>query len=285
MANFSGGEAIGSGFRVIRRNPAAIAVWAAFYLVVGLLPSTFIQTSVGSFSPNPNPADYQAVFARMTRLAAWLPVLWGLGLFYSALAYSAVYRAVLDPEDRRYFYLRLTRRELYVGLTTFALALLFVVGIVVEVVAVFVIARAAPGLVTFLAICAAIAVTVWLALRFSMAPPMAYAQERFVLGESWGLTAGHGWKLFGVAFSLFVIVIGVEIVLLIPTAIVLSVTGAFSAMMATAQHGGGLTYPPAMIAAYLIVLPIFAALMYTILIAPWANIYQQLTGPKAGAAP
>jgi hypothetical protein len=278
MANFSGGQAIGSGFRVIFRNPVAIGVWALVYLILAIGPTLLIQVGVWGHTSSYSATDPAAALAMLSRMAVWIPVILVISLCHAAVVNSAVYRAVLDPEDRQYFYLRLSRRELSVGLTMLPLLLIFVAGIIIAAIALALIGRSAPGLVTFLATIGAMVGLVWAALRFSMATPMAFAEQRFVFTESWALTAGHGWKLFGVAFCLVVILIGLEMAIFIPTIVVLSLSGALSGLMSTAQTGHGFNYPPALIAAYVVILPIFAALTYAIIGAPWANIYQQLTG-------
>lgn len=166
------------------------------------------------------------------------------------------------------------------GLTLLALLVLFPLGIIVAAVPVVLIGQIAPGLATFLAGCAAAALTVWLLLRFSLAMPMAYAKARFVLGESWKMTAGLGWKLFGVAACMVAIIFGLELAILIPTLAILAVTGELKEVMASLQAGYGATYPAAAIAAYVVIVPILSALLNALMAAPWASIYQQLAGPE-----
>ena len=280
VADFSMEKALGSGFRVIARNPAAIGVWAVFYLVVGLGPSMLLMPGLG----HPMSADPQAAFTAISKMMVWMPFLWVLSLAHAAIAYGAVYRAVLTPEDGRYFYLRLSRQELWLGLTLLVMLVLFVAFTGVAAIIIGVLSRSVPGVVTFLAIVGALAVVVWLALRLSMAGLMAFTERRFVLMESWTLTQGLGWKLFGVAFCQVVIILALELVVLLPTMLVLGLTGAFKGLAEAAKAGHPLAYPLPVIAAYLIVLPIFGALMYAILGGPWASIYQQIDGPRAEAA-
>ncbi|THD60521.1 hypothetical protein [Phenylobacterium sp.] len=283
MGGFSGGQAIGSGFGLIRRHPAAIAVWAVFYLIVGVGPALLLQAGMWSHLPYAPGGDPSAALAQLSHMAGWFPLIWVLSLFHAAVAYSAVYRAVLDPEDRRYFYLRLGRRELSVGLTVLALLVVFLVGMIVAAIALFVVVRFAPGVVAFLATVGAMVGLVWLALRFSMAGPMAYAEQRFVFAESWTLTSGQGWKLFGVALCLMLIMIGLEFAILIPTVLALSLSGALGSMMAAAQAGHGPSSSPATIAAYAVILPILGALVVAIFGAPWASIYQQLSAGRTAS--
>lgn len=109
MANFSGRAAIKSGFSLIRREPAAIAAWALLHLAFGIGPQLLLQRVVGGGHPPSRPADPHAVFANLSRLAMWWPILFAVSLAYWAVAYSAIYRAVLNPDDRQYFFLRLSR--------------------------------------------------------------------------------------------------------------------------------------------------------------------------------
>lgn len=289
MGNFSAEQALMSGFRVVARNPMALLAWAGVYLVFGVLPQAILWVRIWPLMANqaahPSP-DPQAAVAAMSGFTAWWPVLWLLGLVLFALMYGAVYRAVLDPDDKRYFYLRLGMRELWLGLTTLALLVLFFIGCMIVGVAVTLIGHSAPGIVTFVAVLAALVGVIWLAMRFSLAPPMAFAERRFIFLESWGLTKGHALKLFGVALALVVMVLVLEMVIFAPFAIAMGLAGVFSAGAKTAASDPALMLQHAApwIVVGGLVLSIFAALIYAVLGAPWADIYRQLAPEREPAS-
>src|SRR5205809_7921799 len=123
MASFSVGEAIGAGFRILRRTPWVVVAWGLVYLVLSL-PMVFLLGRV-----MPAMIDHYQAMARAaggkaaavppelpTSAFALQPVTWLTSLIAGAVIVGAIYRAVLEPEARRFAYLRLSRQELWLGL-------------------------------------------------------------------------------------------------------------------------------------------------------------------------
>jgi hypothetical protein len=277
MGGFSAEKALGAGFLLIRRNPGAFFVWAGVYFVVGILPSgaTWARLAPAMAA---HQGDPQAIAAAMSGVGPLAPLLWILGFVLISVMYGAVYRAVLEPEDRRFFYLRLSMRELWLGLTILALAVVFALGIAVLAVVLTIVGRTAPWYVTIIAVLAAVVGVVWLLTRFSLASPMAFAERRFIFAESWSLTEGHALKLFGVALALVVILILIELVLIVPIALGLGLSGALQRTQDDPSAAMGLAGP--WLAAGAVLLSLFGSLVYSILGAPWASIYQQLSAGR-----
>ena len=125
---------------------------------------------------------------------------------------------------------------------------------------------------------AAVVGVVWLLTRFSLASPMAFAERRFIFAESWSLTEGHALKLFGVALALVVILILIELVLIAPISLGLGLSGALQRLQDDPGAAMGLAAP--WLAAGVVLLSLFASLVYSILGAPWASIYQQLSAGR-----
>ena len=50
-----------------------------------------------------------------------------------------------------------------------------------------------------------VAVMIWVSLRLSLAGPITFTERQFRLFESWTLTRGRGWRLFGVAVIVAVV--------------------------------------------------------------------------------
>lgn len=285
MAEFSSEKAIVSGFQVIRRTPLALAVWGLLYLVFGFAPSMLLYARVWpqlSEAMAQKPPDPAAVQAAMSGATNWAPLLWPVSLTLMAVLYGAVYRAVLTPADRGFFFLRLTARELWLALTTVALLVVFGLGFAVLIVAIALLSQAVPGIVTFLAIVGSAVLLIWLVLRFSLAGPMAWFEKRFVFADAWPVTAGQGLKLFGVALALVVIVILMEMVLILPIVFAAMFSGGMQELSVNPGHALGVLAPWLVVGSLL--LGLLGALIYAVVGAPWASIYQQLTGQGEPAA-
>ena len=226
------------------------------------------------------------------------PIIWLFTIVTHTLLVGAIYRAVLQPQDSRFGYLRLSRQELWLGLTILVFYILMILMVVAAVIPLAVVAAVAGGdnggaggattlVIMLLAVVACVAV-VWVMLRLSLAVPMSFAQSRFLPVESWSLTRGHAFKMFLVALALVVIVWLLELVLV----------GSFWGAIIGQALGGGswqalLDMPPAeiarrvgpLIAGLAIVGSVLGMAVYAIIVAPWASIYAQLTAaPEATAS-
>src|SRR5262249_34743779 len=135
---------------------------------------------------------------------------------------GAVYRAALYPEDRRFLHLRFSMREVWLGLVLMVLVVMFFIGFFVAMIPTMVVTAiaaaaghnsGASALLVFAAMFGLFAVVIWLALRFSLATPMSFAEKNFRVFESWAVTAGHAGKMFGVGLALVVIVWILELIL------------------------------------------------------------------------
>jgi hypothetical protein len=307
MADFSGGAAITSGFRLISRRPGAVLLWGLVYVLLAVVPQFLLmgpmlpdilaayrealQNAQAGGAPGASTPDMLRLQQEMGRFQ---PLQIGLSLISFAIVNSAVYRAILDPDKRTFGSLRLGMQELWVGLTLIAFYALVILAAVVAVVVVGVVAGAAGatggapswggGLAVFLAICGAVFLLIWICLRLSLALPMTFAERRFRLLESWGLTRGLGWKLFGVALALACIIIALEFALML---VVLSIVGVMGAGHIQAVQAF-LEHPPADwasraapilvgICAFYVLL---MGLVFAIMTAPFAEIYRELAAPQ-----
>ena len=197
------------GFRVTRERPAAVAIWAlglfAANLVllglVTLLGLGPVVAAVKPFEAGPLPPE---LVARAEAAGPWLPGLFGGFLAVNAVLYTAVLRAVLEPADARFGYLRLGFQELrQIGLWLYALAALTglqLLLLVVEATA----AAAGRALEPDAArlVLAAVAAATFLALfypvvRLSIAPAMTFRERKVRLFSAWSLTRGQFWGMVG----------------------------------------------------------------------------------------
>jgi hypothetical protein len=302
MAEFSVGEAMTAGFRLIARRPGAVLCWGLVYLLVAMLPQVAIywphmsdligvyrETIAAAQAGGPQPTPTPALLRLETDLARYQPLQMALSVVGLAIVNSAIYRAVLEPEDRAFASIRLGVRELWVGLAVivfYALVVVVLLGSAIPVVATSAVAGAAPswgaGLMVFLAGCGAIATVIWVCLRLSLALPMSFDQKSLRLIEAWPLTLGMGWKLFGMAVVLAVTVamaqLGVMIIvaMLVGGAVNLEAAQAFFAHPPADAVARAAPWALGGAALYVVI----TGFAFTVMTAPFAEIYRLVSKPR-----
>jgi hypothetical protein len=201
MSAFSPAAAALEGFKVLRREPKAVLVWVALWLAVLVFMGALIAL-VGRVAPfnASGPTNIMGVFARFGPLAAlFVPLL----LFTWVIQTSATYRAVLEPEDNKWWFLRVGQDEMRLSVVA---AVSFLLGPPVFLGLSFLLLvlanpfmQAAPTLAGDIGI-AGVVITVllliWLGVRLSLIAVETLAENRFHLAAYWPLTRGHFWRLF-----------------------------------------------------------------------------------------
>ena len=152
-----------------------------------------------------------------------IAVFWVVG----AIINMAVVRAVLEPERGAYAYMRLGPTELWLMLANFVLFILYTIAstalaIPMGLVMAFVLMtwRDAVPFVQLPMQMVSWGMSIWLGLRFCMVAPLIFNDRRFRLFESWTLTRGHVWNLFGVGL---VMVLATAVVYLVLAGVGLAV--------------------------------------------------------------
>jgi hypothetical protein len=237
-----------------------------------------------------------------------------LGAFVaSGVLMGAVFRAVLEPEDSSFAYLRLGMRELWLVLVNFVMR--FIIAFAsLPILMVFMIVAGITGVMTAVATQSAqgppqfpmilipiwavamlgfVAVQIWLGMRLVMGLPMSFDQNQFRLFESWGFTRGHTWKLVGLLLLLVAIGIVIELVVIgVCVGVVAAVAG--SAGLTSPQNLEALFRQPpatwamgAIAAAGLgsLLIALVAGFANAIFLAPWAEAYRQLRDSGASPTP
>ena len=306
MAAIDIGKAASAGLRVVARKPTAILAWAGVLLVVGVLPAAgmmsavfgalveLIQAEAAGQEPSPD-----TLLPAISAILAMQPILLLTGLAVRAILTAAVFRAVLEPDNDRWFYLRLGAQEMWTGLMIvvlwFLMSLLsFPAAMLVVPVVMFAAigAQGEPALVilpTLIAVLGLAAVFAWLLVRFSMALPMSFAQKQFRLFESWTVTRGQTWRLIGVGAVLVAVVLAVELVVALVFVAVsfgLHGSGGFDEAAMAAFFAQDASLWMAELAPWAIGVAVLGALLgavlTTVMTAPWAEAYRQLAGAGAG---
>lgn len=209
--SFTPTDAAFEGFRVVRRAPLTILFWSLLYVASFALMFIAVGPSLAGFmAMAERMQDAEPSFAELAALGRAFGWLIGVAapimLVMGALLNAAVARSVLRPTEKAFGYIRLGGDELrvlattlIVGLAMFAITLglyvlLFGLG--------FAAISTGQGwlwLPVVLGALAAIALVVWLSVRWSLAVPIAMAEKRIAPFASFALTKGRFWPLLGMA--------------------------------------------------------------------------------------
>ena len=125
------------------------------------------------------------------------------------------------------------------------------------------------------------ALLIWLSVRLSLAIPITVAERRIALLDSFALTKGRFWPLFGMAVIVFIMTLLVGLL------------SSIIAMPMTLMSGGGLEGLAAyggqstmailqqagpMIAAWVVLNALFSALQLAVMYAPFSAAYRDIKG-------
>lgn len=304
MARFSGRGAVGAGFRLIGREPLAFLAWVVAFTVVGLLPQFWIAAQMMAAMPELMKASQaaaaqgvapppEAMMQAQMRIVALQPIAMLGSLVANTLVLGAVFRAVLTPADRAFFYLRLSAHEMWLGIMLAVVFVIYMIGAFAVMIPVFIVAGIAIGVgkgagavVAVPVAFAGFAVIIWGVLRVSLALPMSFEDANFRLSEAWMASRGQAGKMFGVAVVLSLIALVVEIV---------AIGGLFVALGGPKRlmASGPSTNPMEMLAHIspavwiggLTILALLSTGYITLYAAAWAKIHAELRDSRAETEP
>lgn len=315
MARIDIGKTAFAGFGLVARKPLTVAGWALFILVLGILPVVGILAAMG-----PALADLIAVSKSggeptsqqmMPFISTWYaanPILWVLSLLVRVMLAGAVFRAVLEPRESRWAYLRLGMGEVMLALVVICLSILLSLGAMVWIGLTagvgFALWQASHPATIGFCILSGVGLAVmliWLSLRFSLAAPMSFAERNFRLFKSWKVTRGNALNLLLVALILVLIVMVLEGVIM---ALLAAAGMAAAGGMGGLHQMGGMHHldeqameaffrqsPKALIGSlgpWIVIGGLVAsyigAVFVVVFTAPWAEAYRQLRGPAEATA-
>lgn len=304
------GGAIGAGFNLVARRPMAVFAWGLLvnvgvFVLVALMIGVVGMSMFGAFAhytPGSPPSEAEA----MQMLNAIWPIFLVLmvgSLFINAVVQAAVIRSVLRPEDRGFASIRIGVEEgvmVLLYLVYFLFFILAYIAFFIVVIACGILSKAVGGFLggtlAFLITTASVFGLFWIGTRFALAGPMSFADRRVRFFAAWELTRGEGWRLYGLAWLIFLIALGMFIAYyIVSTIISLVVLGAGAVSLGALAGAPGSAQNPAALMAMWPVLLIwflftlalgsaFTGLISAVAQAPWAEAYRQLKGSPDVAA-
>lgn len=304
MPEISVGAAVSSGFALIRTRPMTVWAWglvnvALLVAALAIFGSALLPLLAAGVDPKALEQDPSRMMATMFQIYGGQLVISIGRIFIQAIVLAAVFRAVLQPDQSRFAYMRLGMAELYLLLLTIAEAMVLGFGMVIAILPIVFLAVAlgvakavaAAIIVGIVGGIVLIGAVLYFALRFALAGPMIIADNEFRFFESWRMTKGHVWPMFQTALIMFLIFVGLELALFIVfgalgLGVLIAVAGGaqniegFFRQSPTAILGvlGPLGLVMAVIGSFVI------GAFYAIAGAPWAEIYRQLTPPDSAKA-
>lgn len=289
---FSPSDAALEGFRVTRENGRAFGWWAAASFLVsvaGVFVTVLMPANVRNAMETLRAEDTPDIGTLVNALIAVAP-LFVFGLAFQCMMAAAIYRVIFRHDDKRYGYLRLGGDELrLMGLTvifvvlTILLAVALTLGAAIVVTIVSFASRGLAVSVGAIAELVSLCVLVWVLVRLSLAPPATFAERRIRIRESWELTRGSFWPLFGaylLAIACIVVIGLLALVLFTAVAgIIVLIGGGQLSDLSSIFHPDETSFSaylnPGMIA-YMIVGSLFNTLYYAVIAAPGAVVYRGL---------
>lgn len=305
---FSATDAAFEGFRLVRRNPIAIIVWSGLFFVLSLANLFASAQSMGAMvtmtetmeamktTPPVSIQDLAPIFEAYGQAMSHTVWMMPVSLAIGSIIYAAVARGVLTPQAKSFGYVRFGMDEVRV----------LVVSIVITVAAIIIYCLAFAGVFTLgavaltseqdwmwllviLGLFAAIALMIWLAVRWSLAIPITVAEKRFAFFDSFAMTKGRFWPLFGMA-----IIAGLLSILIWLLSMIVAMPVSMMSGMSMMGAMGASADPAAILEAFdptnpwMIATAAISAIVYALLVgvlyAPFAAAYRDIVGSNSSEA-
>lgn len=282
MSDFSPSDAALEGFRLVRERPGTILAWGGLYFVGIVGIGAFMLAAIGQDfvkyvqKGGMESGDPEALAAILQHTWPAFLVVLLLVIFLSSIISGGVYRLVLRPEEPGFAHLRIGADELRLTLVN---VVLFSVGMVFLFLLAMVAAALAGGQGAFGVVVAIIVGfgLVWAGVRLLLATPMTFGERRVTIRESWRLTRGRFWSLFGMSLLAVTFYLMVWLLFSIISAAFIALAGGSDAIANPGELRGFAVVAFLVTMLIQLLLPVLQIVM---IYAPLAMAYDQLRHPE-----
>lgn len=292
MADFSATDVAFTGIRFVREHPRTVTIWIGIQIVISLVLGGVAAVTMGPYmmqlqgldhaGRSTDPAQVLALFGHMAPMYALFLI---ASLAIHSVIYATMARAVLEPGDEGFAYIRFGPDEARQCLLILLWILLAIgaeiVGLIAVLVPTLILSAFLPGLKVLIAVLCTMLVCaagIYFLVRLSLASPLTYDSRRVDLFGSWSLTRGRFWKMLGT----YLLVIGLALVIMVLTliiavavAVVLGGMGAAASIFRPSAASMGAFFMPARLGVSL-VWAVITPPLWALVFMPASAIYRQL---------
>lgn len=191
MTEFSASDAAIAGFRLIGQRWRVVVGWSMANLLIVVAMAIVVSMVALGIGAAAGSSPAGAVIAGVIGLLA--------GLMAGAIIACGVYRLMLRPQEPAYIFLRVGKDEARL-VAVWLIALIAWGALAALIAGVGTLLQGRGGLAGGLAFAILpVLAAVWLAVRFSLAGPVSFAEGRLGFLRSWRLTRGRTWAVLGMA--------------------------------------------------------------------------------------
>ncbi len=296
---FSATDAAFAGFRLARREPLTLLVWAATFAGLYLATGAVMVATVGpqmmqlqAAAASGAKADPSRTFAMLAAMAPAYGFVMLVTLLFYGLMFAAVNRAILRPGGGAAGRLGLGVDELLqlavlliVWIAFFVIYLVAAVAVAILAAMLAIAAQEASVLVAVVGALGVLALLLFVMVRLSLLSPMALDRRSLDIAGAWRLTRGRFWPLFGAYVLAWILAVVMMLVVFVVFSGVAAAAGGMQAagVIFRPDMSSFAGYFSPVMVTWLLVASALYALMFAVLVGAPADAYRQIVG--VGAPP